>query len=114
MEIEEKTVNNITVYSVKGQILLTTEEEYRKSFDKIAEEKSHMTVILNMSGVGYVNSVGVNMIVNCYKKFKKNGGRLLICGLVPGVAKLFDIIRLTEVIEIYPDEETAIKSVTSM
>lgn len=113
MEISEKEINNIIVYTLRGQILLRTEDECRKHFDKIANEKSHSTVILNMSGVGYINSAGVGMIVNCSKKFRENGGRLIICSLVPEVAQLFDIIRLNKLIEIYPDEETAIKSITT-
>lgn len=113
MEVEEKTVGNIVVYSLRGQILLRTEDECRKFFDRLAWEKSHLTVILNMSGVGYINSAGIDMIVKCVRKFRENGGRMVFCSVVPEVLKLFDIIRLTRLIEIYPDEETAIKSMTS-
>ncbi|WP_252891372.1 STAS domain-containing protein [Thermoclostridium stercorarium] len=93
-------------------MLLCTENECREFFDMLAEEKSHLTVILNMSGVGYINSTGIGMIVKCLKKFRENGGRLVFCSLVPEVLKLFDIIRLTGLIEAYPDEETAIKKIT--
>jgi len=113
MEVAEKTVGNITIYSLKGQILLCTETECIEFFDKIAEEKSNLTVILNMSGVGYINSTGISMIMKCLRKFRENRGRLVFCSLVPEVLKLFDIIRLTEIIELYPDEETAIKSIVS-
>ena len=113
MEVVEKTVGNIVVYLLRGQILLCTETECIEFFDKIAEEKSHLTVILDMSGVGYINSTGIGMIIKCLKKFRENGGRLVFCSLVPEVMKLFDIIKLTQILEIYPDEETAIRSITT-
>ena len=72
MEVTEREINNIFVYSMTGQILICTENECKKLFEKIAEEKSHTTVIINMSGVGYVNSTGVGMIVKCFKKFREN------------------------------------------
>jgi anti-anti-sigma factor len=112
MDVIEKKVGDIIIYSLWGQILLCTENECREFFDMLAEEKSHLTVILNMSGVGYINSTGIGMIVKCLKKFRENGGRLVFCSLVPEVLKLFDIIRLTGLIEAYPDEETAIKKIT--
>jgi anti-anti-sigma factor len=65
-----------------------------------------------MSGVGYMNSAGIGMIVESYKRFKDNGGRLVICSLVPDIVKLFEITKLDHFIEIYPDEETAIQKLT--
>ena len=111
MEVIEKEIGNVLICSIKGQILLCTEEECRKYFEKLSEEKSRTSVIINMSGVGYVNNAGVGMIVESFRKFRENGGRLVLCSLTPEVAKLFEIIRLTELIEIYPYEESAIMSI---
>lgn len=63
MEVIEKEIGNVLICSIKGQILLCTEEECRKYFEKLSEEKSRTSVIINMSGVGYVNNAGVGMIV---------------------------------------------------
>jgi len=111
MEVVEKQLYDLFVISMRGQILLCTENECRKYFEKIADEKSNKTVILDMSGVGYINNAGVNMIVKCIKKFRENGGRLVFCGLTQEVGNLFDIINLTRLIEVYPDEETALKNI---
>lgn len=109
MEIDKKIIKGISVYSLKGQILLGTQNEYKKYFNRIAEEESHSTVILNLSGIGYINTAGVGMIIECFKRFKENGGRLVLCSLVPQVATLLEIIKLTGLIEIYPDEKIAIQ-----
>lgn len=112
MEFSQKIVKGIIIFSLKGQIKISTQAECKEYFDKQIGENCSKTAVLNMSGVGYMNSAGIGMIVESYKRFKDNGGRLAICSLVPDIAKLFEITKLDHFIEIYPDEETAIQKLT--
>jgi len=112
MEFSQKNVKGIMVFSIKGQIKISTQAECKEYFDKQIGENCSKAVVLNMSGVGYMNSAGIGMIVESYKRFKDNGGRLVICSLVPDIVKLFEITKLDHFIEIYPDEETAIQKLT--
>lgn len=108
MEFSQRKVNGILIFSITGQIRISTQTECKEFFDKIIEEYNTKTIILDMSGVGYINSAGIGMIVECFRKFKDNGGRVVLCSLVSDIAKLFEITRLNRFIEIYPDEETAL------
>lgn len=112
MEFSQKTVKGITVYSITGQIKISSQAECKEYFDREIGGDCSKTVVLNLSGVGYMNSAGIGMIVESFKKFKDNGGRLVICNLVPDISKLFEITKLDHFIEVYPDEETAIQKLT--
>lgn len=111
MEITEKIISNISVYSIVGQIKISTQEECKKYFHTVVYRKSNSTVILNMSKLEYINNAGLNIILECYNKFKEDGGKIVLCGLVPTVAELFDMIKLDHLLEIYSDEESALESV---
>ncbi len=112
MEFSQKNVKGITVFSITGQIKISTQTQCKEYFDRHIGENCSKPAILNMSGVGYMNSAGIGMIVESFKKFRDNGGRLVICSLVPDIVKLFEITKLDHFIEVYPDEETAIQKLT--
>lgn len=109
MEFSQKKVKGILVCTIKGQIKISTQTECKEYCNKLMEENCFNTVVLDISGVSYMNSAGIGMIVECYKKFKENGGRLALCSLPLDIRKLFEITKLDQFIEIYPDEETAIR-----
>jgi anti-anti-sigma factor len=112
MEFSQKNVKGVMVFSIKGQIRISTQAECKEYFDKLIEENSSKAAVLDMSGIGYMNSAGIGMIVECFKKFRDNGGRLVLCSLVPDITKLFEVTRLDRFIEIYPDVETAVQKLT--
>jgi len=112
MEFSQKIVEGIMIFSLKGQIKISTQTECKDYFDRQIGENCSKAAVLNMSGVGYMNSAGIGMIVESFKRFKDNGGRLVICSLVPDIVKLFEITKLDHFIEIYPDEETAVRKLT--
>jgi anti-anti-sigma factor len=112
MEFSQKNVKGITVFSITGQIKISTQTQCKEYFDRHIGENCSKPAILNMSGVGYMNSAGIGMIVESFKKFRDNGGRLVICSLVPDIVKLFEITKLDHFIEVYPDEKTAIQKLT--
>ncbi len=113
MEFSQKTINGIIVCYIKGQIRISTQSECKDYFDKLISENSHTKAVLNMSGIGYMNSAGIGMIVDCFKKFRDNGGRIVLCSPVSDIRKLFEVTRLNRFIEIYPDEEAAIAAVST-
>lgn len=111
MEITEKVVSNISIYSIIGQIKISTQKKCRNYFHNVICKKSNLTVILNMTQLEYINNAGLSVIVECYNKFKEDGGRMVLCGLVSTVAELFNMVKLDHLLEIYPDEESALEAV---
>jgi anti-anti-sigma factor len=71
-----KIINGVLIIAIKGQIRISTQSEFREFFNRLVEENSSSSVILNMAGIGYINSAGIGMIVDSFRKFRENGGRL--------------------------------------
>ncbi len=62
-------------------------------------------LVLDMAGVDYITSSGVGTIVKAKTSLKRRGGNLAILNLQPQVEKVFEIIRLTPVMEVFANRE---------
>ncbi|MCX7745748.1 MAG: STAS domain-containing protein [Clostridia bacterium] len=113
MKVEVKELNGIKIIKLIGQIRISTQNDFKDLLDNLVKESEGQTVILNMEGIIYMNSIGLGIIIDTYKKFKEIKGRLVLCNLLPEIMNLFEVTRLNRFIEIYGNEAEAMKKVTS-
>jgi anti-anti-sigma factor len=77
-----------------------------------AERENPGVVLLNFSGVDYINSTGIALIVGLLAKARAAHRRLIVCGLSEHYIEIFQITRLSDFMAIFPSEESAL-AVTS-
>ena len=65
----------------------------------------------NFTGVDYINSTGIALIVGLLARARKSGRRLLTSGLSSHYVEIFQITRLSDFMSLYPDEATALAQV---
>jgi anti-anti-sigma factor len=75
-----------------------------------AESRNTTSVLLNFSGVDYINSTGIALIVGLLARARKSGRKLLTCGLSPHYTEIFQITRLADFMTIVSDEASALTS----
>lgn len=71
---------------------------------------SPAAILLNFSGVDYINSTGIALIVGLLAQARKDRIRLLTCGLSDHYEEIFRITRLADFMTIYPDEAAALQA----
>ena len=106
-KIEEK--NGAKVCYVDGDIDINSSPQLKKSFDKVIQAKSEK-LLLNLQGVGYVDSSGLATLVEILKNFRSYGGKLKLCNLSNKVKSLFEITKLEKLFDIADSEEEALKA----
>ena len=111
MKVETKELDGIKVVKLTGQIRISTQNEFKDLLDNIARDNGKKTVVLSLDGVIYMNSAGLGIIIDTYKKFKEMRGRLVLCNLMPEISKLFEVTRINRFIEIFSTESEAIRKV---
>jgi len=67
-------------------------------------------VVVDLTGVEFLDSAGVGVLVGLFKNSRLRGGRARFCGITPGVRSVLELIRLDRIFEIYDDVETAVRS----
>ena len=65
-------------------------------------------VLVDMSGVEFVASLALRLLLTHLKESKQQGGDLRLSGLQPQIAEVFRKSRFDSLFTIYPDRETAV------
>ena len=107
MRINEKSSNDITIYSVEGDIDINSSPQIRQGFDKPIAAKV-MKMLINLSSVSYIDSSGLATLVELLKKTRAYGGKLRLSNLAPKVKSLFEITKLEKLFDIHDTEAEAL------
>jgi len=103
MTFELRESGNVIIVAVEGQVRISTQSEFKEYMDMLYEKYGNGTVLLDMQKVSYMNSAAIGIIVDTFRRFRDNDGRLILSGLTPEIAKLFEVTKLNRFIEIYAD-----------
>ena len=104
--------NNITIASfdkeVKKLNALITEEVKQEL--SVLFDNPNTKLILNLSGINYVDSSGFGVFLSLMKKANNNYGDFKICNVNTDVKELFQLLQLHNVFEIYKNQEDCLAS----
>jgi anti-sigma B factor antagonist len=67
-------------------------------------------VLVDMSGVNFVASLALRMLLTNLKTSQGLGGDLCLSGLQPQIAEIFRKSRFDTLFKIYPDRDTALEA----
>lgn len=96
-----------TVLLLKGEIDLHVFPEITASLDAVIEKKPRHLVV-DVSGVTYIDSAGLAALILAMQKVEAYGGRFSLAGVQTTVRSIFKMSRLDDVFEIFPDADAAL------
>jgi anti-sigma B factor antagonist len=108
MQISIRRVDKATIIEVSGDIDLSSSPEVRKVLLREVGDHRKMRVVLNLSGVGYMDSSGVASLVESLKASRDIGSRFILVGLSGPAREVLQLSRLMKVFEIYDTEVEAL------
>ena len=76
---------------------------------KAAVEAAASRVVLDLSGVGFLDSSGLGAVV-AVQRFLRAGQRLELAGLTPAVARVFRLTRMDQIFTIHPEVGDALRA----
>jgi anti-sigma B factor antagonist len=110
MQIEERTVGEITVLDLKGKMTLGEGDELLKDKINSLMNQGRGKILLNLEGVPYIDSAGLGEIVRTYTTVSRQGGTMKLVNLTKRITDLLAITKLLTVFETYDNESEALKS----
>src|ERR1700730_1303185 len=99
MESKELTVERYEGVADDQRILLLRGPitvETAPKFERAVHHESAETMILDLSDVPYIDSVGLGSLVSAYVSHQKTGRCLVLTGLKPRVLKVMEITKVSD------------------
>jgi len=110
----EYTKNATTVTFINKTILEEWDiQTFQELIEPIIKQAKQIKLILDFCNVQLMPSIVLGVLVRISKNIYEREGQLRLCNLSPKVYEIFEITRLTKAFEIYPDLESAMKSLST-
>lgn len=101
------TLPKTEILALDGEIDLHRSPEIKELLQPLTQRKVPR-ILLDLSGVTYMDSSGLAVVIEALQSVLAYGGKFGLFGLQESVRSIFEIARLDQVFEIFPDEATAL------
>jgi len=99
----------ISLLDVSGRLTSFEIEALRESISRLLKQ-ARKNIVLNLSGLQYLDSSGIGELARIYVSVVKAGGQMKVIGLSPKVQEILKITQLYQIFPEFPSEEAALQS----
>ena len=110
LNINERQAGDVTVLDMSGKITIGEGSVALRTAIRRLLEEGRKRILLNLSGVSYVDSSGIGELVSSYTAINKEGGQLKLLNLTQKIQDLLTITKLLTVFDVYDSEADALNS----
>ena len=107
--IQRRVSQEAVILALDGRIDLFSSPQLRTALLSALEEGA-LPVLLDFSGVPYVDSSGLATVIEGFQRSKRTGREYALFGLSEGVLGVFEIAKLTRAFSIFTDETSALEA----
>ena len=99
--------DQVAILDIQGEITAASEDALGEAYAAAAADGTR-AVILNFSGLEYMNSGGIGLLVTILVRANRAKQKLLAYGLTEHYRQIFELTRLDEAIGIHETEDAAV------
>lgn len=99
MKINAKKYGGTITAYITGDVDEHTAQNLRDFLDRIIENEVFSAMVIDFSGVDFMDSTGLGMLIGRYKKLKKKAIPLLVSGVSPQIDKVFRLSGIYQIVE---------------
>lgn len=103
---------DVSLINLGGRLTFFEVGILRENIARLLRE-GHKRIVLNFTGLRYLDSSGIGEMARMYLTVVKSGGEMKVVGLTPRVQEVLKVTHLYEVFREYPDEDAALQSFVS-
>ena len=101
----------VAVVDIKGEVTAACEPVLMSAYEAAGGGQTSR-LVLNFAGLEYMNSGGIGMLVTLLVRANRQRQELAAYGLSDHYREIFDITRLSDFIELFPDLDHAVSQLT--
>jgi anti-anti-sigma factor len=110
LELKQARVEDVVVITVSGRVDHANADSFRAAlWPHLAScTGGGDRLVLDLSGLEYISSAGLRVLMLASRDVKTRDGRLVVCGLQPIVKEIFEISRFNIVFNVLADRTAAL------
>jgi anti-sigma B factor antagonist len=95
-----------TVLEVRGDLDMATAPQLRDGLQRLVEA-GDLQVVVDLAGVGFMDSSALGTLVVTFQALREVGGRLCLAAVQPAVHSVLRITSVDQVIDVYESVQAA-------
>jgi anti-sigma B factor antagonist/stage II sporulation protein AA (anti-sigma F factor antagonist) len=110
LELSSRQSGSVRILEVRGRL----DHAQAKAFESalaphlVECRQAGSPLVLDFSGVVYISSVGLRVLLLAAKQVKAQQGRLVVAALTPIVTEVFQVSHFNLVLQVFPDVAAAV------
>jgi anti-sigma B factor antagonist len=109
MRISRRDKGQVTIFSFEDEEQIQEPDLMQAEFNKLAKD-NRVNVIYDFGNIHYISSSILGFLITSFRELESKGGSLKLLNVQPSVSSVLEITRLNRILEMFNDEETALKS----
>lgn len=111
--VSVRHADGISLVDVTGRLTSFESRAFREMIQGLLKE-GRTNIVLNLTGLEYLDSSGIGELVGNYMSIVKKGGVMKVVGLAPRVEEILKVTQLYQVFPEFPDEASALESFSAL
>jgi stage II sporulation protein AA (anti-sigma F factor antagonist) len=110
MYLNFKNIGQKLIVYMTGELDHHSADEVRIKVDDRLERENIIYLIMDFSGVSFMDSSGIGAVIGRYKKISARGGKVSITHVNEPIRRVFELSGLFKIINLYDSVEEAINN----
>ncbi len=106
LKSDDASRSNGTVLTLQGTVDMYASPDLKGRLDGLTDRRTDR-IVIDLSGVEFIDSSGLAALVGTQRRMKKYEGRLQLSGLSERVKDVFALMQLTDLFEIHATVDEA-------
>lgn len=112
MQVSTEMLDDVLLFSLVGQINGNNATSLEQNLKAQVDEGLYR-IVLDFSGVDYISSAGLRVVLWLAKQIKEHAGVLVLCGLRKNVLEIFEMCGFVDFLTIVDNREAALAKIQS-
>jgi anti-anti-sigma factor len=111
MDLSEQQIGRVWVVTARGRLDGATSSQFAQRIEALVSG-NEPRLLVDFSGVDFVSSAGLRVVLALTKKVKALKGALALCGVQAPVREVLDITGFAGMIDIHPERSSALTALS--
>lgn len=107
LQVSNRSQDGRTILALSGEIDLYTAPRLQAELASALAERQQAQIVVDMSGVEFCDSTGMNVLLAAHRHARERGGELSLAAPRPSVRKILQVTGLEGVFTVHDDPAAA-------